>query len=104
MIHTVSKMDLICSMKVIFHIWRICFSCTYFTLCIMITLVKDPNAMFSYFSILYELPVAERCQVNRIAPLGFYYMKFNEFVDRYEMNWGACGASQAKTARLLFKS
>jgi hypothetical protein len=34
------------------------------------------------------LTLAEREQINRIAPLGWYFLKLSAFVDKYEMKWG----------------
>jgi hypothetical protein len=46
------------------------------------------------------LTSGERDQINKLAPLGWYYVKLQEFVDEYSLQWG----SKRNSGRLLYRA
>lgn len=51
-------------------------------------IIVDDDSVFKVkdgFDLLQE---SERTLVNKIVPLGWYYVKLNEIIQRYDISWG----------------
>jgi hypothetical protein len=61
-----------------------------------IILTRDPIFQLPTFRVVdgfSKIPDAEIEQINQIAPLGWYYKQFQDYIKQYDMTWSSTNSS-----------
>lgn len=56
-------------------------------------IIIDKDDTFQVADCIDLLTIAERDQINRIVPCGWFYIKLGDFVSQYELQWNGQGSS-----------